>query len=203
MLVQLVRPLVRSQIQVLANTEAAGTKLVRMVAQWLSYLGVHAEVTHLQTEGDRITVSLRVGKPEQCHEDEWQQILSNLTHGSAAAGAQSILTYATMSSEQRSKVHRLLAYVLRVSMEDPIDRWEDLHPQLTAIGLEASMLPEIRSAMRVEIPIELLVKDLDPEVAAYALSKAISIALLDKQINQAEDDALNALLHALEREAKV
>ncbi|MEO1295835.1 MAG: hypothetical protein AAFW75_08520, partial [Cyanobacteria bacterium J06636_16] len=63
MLHQLVRPLVRSQVQMLAQTPSAGTKLVNMVSQWLGYLGVQAEVTHLKTEGDRIQVSLRVGKP--------------------------------------------------------------------------------------------------------------------------------------------
>ena len=46
---------------------------------------------------------------------------------------------------------------------------------------------------------ELLVTDLEPEVAAFALSKAISIALLDQQINEAEDTALRALLNALQQ----
>ncbi|MEO0409577.1 MAG: hypothetical protein AAF289_19725, partial [Cyanobacteria bacterium P01_A01_bin.135] len=66
MLTQLVRPLVRTQIQLLANSEAAGSRLMTTIARWLGYLGVQAEVRYLQTDGDRIQVSLSVGKPEQC-----------------------------------------------------------------------------------------------------------------------------------------
>ena len=54
--------------------------------------------------------------------------------------------------------------------------------------------------MRVPMPMDLLVSDLEPEVAAFALSKAISIALLDQQINEAEDTALKTLLRALQHE---
>ncbi len=78
MLIQLVRPLVRTQIQMLTRSPSANARLVSMVSQWLGYLGVQAEVTHLNTQGNRIQVALKVGKPEQCTEDEWRQILENL-----------------------------------------------------------------------------------------------------------------------------
>ncbi|MCS7292472.1 MAG: hypothetical protein RMI89_05765 [Gloeomargarita sp. SKYBB_i_bin120] len=46
--------LVRSQIQLLTQAQSAGTKLVGMVSQWLSYLGVQAHVTELSTCGEHI-----------------------------------------------------------------------------------------------------------------------------------------------------
>ncbi|MEL6382486.1 MAG: hypothetical protein AAFQ89_08430 [Cyanobacteria bacterium J06626_18] len=196
MLHQLVRPLVRSQVQMLAQTPSAGTKLVNMVSQWLGYLGVQAEVTHLKTEGDRIQVSLRVGKPEQCTESEWGQILTNLGHSSA--GAHPPLTYDAMTSAQKSKVHRLLACVLAASTDNVVEAWDGMRSQLVAIGLDESMLQAIRSAVRVPTPMDVLVTDLEPEVAEVALSKAINIALMDHQINEAEDAALKTLLNALQ-----
>ncbi|MGF1522128.1 MAG: hypothetical protein ACFBSF_07405 [Leptolyngbyaceae cyanobacterium] len=196
MLNQLVRPLVRSQVQMLAQTPSAGTKLVSMVSQWLGYLGVQAEVTHLKTEGDRIQVSLRVGKPEQCSEAEWRQILTNLGHTSK--GGKQPLTYEAMTAAQKSKVHRLLACVLAASADNVVEAWEGLRSQLVEIGLDTSMLQEIRSAVRAPTPMDLLVTDLEPEVAEFALSKAISIALIDHQINESEDIALKTLLNALQ-----
>ncbi|MEM1370386.1 MAG: hypothetical protein AAGG02_20775 [Cyanobacteria bacterium P01_H01_bin.15] len=200
MLVQLVRPLVRSQIQMLAQLPAVDSKLAGMVAQWLGYLGVHAEVIRLETSGKQIEVSLKVSKPEQCSEREWQQILGNLTcqnnfQEAEAAG----LTYEVMTSAQQSKVHRLLACVLQASNGNLLDDWSEIQLQLAEIGIVGKLLAELRSAVRVVTPMELLVKGLEPEVASFALSKAIAIALMDKQINQAEDGALKTLLDALQQ----
>jgi hypothetical protein len=141
MLVQLVRPLVRTQLQILARTPSADSKLTGMVAQWLGYLGVHAEVTQLKTTGEQIEVSLKVARPEQCTEAEWQQILDNLTSPNGRPAGQPRLTYQTMSSDQRRKVHRLLACVLRASNENLLDEWEQTQSQLVAAGLDAVMLP--------------------------------------------------------------
>lgn len=203
MLVQLVRPLVRSQIQILARTPAADSKLMGMVTQWLGYLGVHAEVTQLETEGELIQVSLKVARPEQCTETEWRQILTNLTNDKGERQASAGITYASMTSIQRGKVHRLLACVLRASSENLIEEWPQIEPQLTAMGLDSTLIRELRSAIRVPTPMGLLVEDLEPEVATFALSKAIGIALMDQEINRAEDDALKTLLKALQREAAV
>lgn len=198
MLVQLVRPLVRSQIQTLAQTPSAQSKLASMVAQWLGYLGVHAEVTQLATAGDLIQVSMKVGRPEQCNEAEWRQILDNLTEASEeATNGDTELIYEAMTPTQKGKVHRLLACVLQAANDNLVQDWEQTAPQLREIGLSDTMLAELRAAIRVPTPIELLVKDLEPEVASYALSKAIAIALIDKHINQAEDGALKTLLDAM------
>jgi len=201
MLVQLVRPLVRSQIQMLAQTPSANAKLMGMIVQWLGYLGVKAEVTQLKTEGKLVQVSLKVARPEQCTEAEWQQILDNLTHESSLNAEDENLTYEGMTDAQRSKVHRLLACVLRASNDNLLDDWEQMKPQLMDIGINNAMLQEMRAAVRIPTPMSLLVQKVEPEVASFALSKAIAIALLDKHINQAEDDALKALLDALQQEA--
>jgi len=198
MLVQLVRPLVRTQVQLLSQSPSASAKLVGMVSQWLGYLGIQAEVTQLQTTGERIQVSLCVGKPEQCTEIEWRKILDNLNQENGADSESPMLAYSAMSPAQQSKVHRLLASVLQASGPSVLDEWGSLKPQLAALGLEEPMLLGIQSALKAPMPMELLVEQLDPEVAAFVLSKAINIALLDRQINQAEDSALKALLNALD-----
>lgn len=201
MLVQLVRPLVRSQVQMLAQAQSASGKLVGMVSQWLGYLGIHAEVTQLQTTGSRIQVSLCVGKPEQCSEAEWQKILDNLNQDKHPTITADILTYAAMTPAQQSKVQRLLASILQASGQDPQAEWATLRPRLVAMGMDSSMLEGIHSALKVPMPMELLVEQLEPDVAAFVLSKAIHIALLDQQISQAEDTALKALLNAVDRQA--
>lgn len=198
MLVQLVRPLVRTQVQMLAQAQSASSKLVGMVSQWLGYLGIHAEVTQLQTTGNRIQVSLCVGKPEQCTEAEWQQILDNLNRDVNAAPAVDTLAYSAMPPAHQSKVQRLLAAILHASGQDPLADWLTLRPRLMSMGMEESLLMGIHSALKVPMPMALLVEQLEPEVAAFVLSKAIHIALLDQQISQAEDTALKALLNAVD-----
>jgi len=198
MLVQLVRPLVRTQVQMLTQAQSASGRLVGMVSQWLGYLGIHAEVTQLQTAGDRIQVSLCVGKPEQCTETEWQKILDNLNQDQSPSIEADALTYLAMPPGQQSKVQRLLASILQASGQDPLAEWATLRPRLATMGLNESMLVGIHSALKVPTPIELLVEQLEPEVAAFVLSKAIHIALLDQQISRAEDTALKALLNAVD-----
>ncbi|MGF1568437.1 MAG: hypothetical protein ACFCVD_10275 [Nodosilinea sp.] len=201
MLVQLVRPLVRTQVQMLSQAQSASGKLVSMVSQWLGYLGIQAEVTQLQTLGNRIQVSLCVGKPEQCTEAEWQKILTNLDQGHGSDTDDVILTYTAMNAAQQSKVHRLLASILQAGGANPLDDWASLRLRLATFGMEDAMLRGIQSALKAPMPMELLVEQLEPDVAAFVLSKAINIALLDRQINPAEDTALKTLLSALDREA--
>ncbi|HSM81107.1 MAG TPA: hypothetical protein VLS96_05450 [Nodosilinea sp.] len=198
MLVQLVRPLVRTQVQMLAQAQSASGKLVGMVSQWLGYLGIHAEVTQLQTTGNRIQVSLCVGKPEQCTEAEWQQILDNLNRDTNAAPTEDTLTYAAMPAAQQSKVQRLLASILHASGQDPLEDWPTLRLRLAAMDMDGAMLQGIQTALKAPMPMELLVEQLEPEVAAFVLSKAINIALIDQQISEAEDTALKALLSAVD-----
>ncbi|NEQ53261.1 MAG: hypothetical protein F6K11_24510 [Leptolyngbya sp. SIO3F4] len=113
MLDRLVRPLVRTQIQLLAQNPSANSRLTGMVSQWLGYLGVKADVTQLNTEEGKIQISLAVCKPDQCSENEWCQILANIEQNKNPSSNGTELTYGEMSSAQKSKVHRLLASVIR------------------------------------------------------------------------------------------
>lgn len=203
MLARLVRPLVRTQIQLLSQSPSANTRLTGMVSQWLGYLGVQADVTQLNTEDDRIQISLTVCKPDQCSDHEWCQILTNIeqTHGSAGQGPE--LTYGEMSQAQKSKVHRLLANMIHAGDKNAVQSWTSLQPKLVALGMNNTMLMNIRSAMKVPVLLDSLLQDLEPEVAAYVLSKAINIALIDKEINQDEDTVLKSIYGALETKTKV
>lgn len=203
MLARLVRPLVRTQLHLLAQTESANTRLTNMVSEWLGHLGVRADVTHLKTEQGRIQISLAVGKPEQCSENEWTKILDNIEQDRDTADADTELTYAEMSKDQKSKVHRLLAGVIQAGNKNAVNSWDSLQPRLTALGMNETMLVNIKSAMKVPAMMDSLLQDLEPEVAAYVLSKAISIALIDKEINQDEDDVLKSIYSAIEMKAKV
>lgn len=202
MLAQLVRPLVRTQIQLLAQTQSASAKLVSMISQWLGYLGVRAEVNQLRTNNGKIQLSLTVSRPEQCTEDEWRQILSNISQNHGTQGKSKELTYAQMTGSQQSKVHRLLAHVIQAGSPDTAQSWDEVYPHLAEMGLDATMLLGIQSAMKVPTNLDLLLEGLDTEVAAFVLSRAISVALLDRQINPAEDSALKALYEVLQHQAK-
>ncbi|MGD1951048.1 MAG: hypothetical protein ACFB14_15560 [Leptolyngbyaceae cyanobacterium] len=203
MLDRLVRPLVRTQIQLLAQNQSANTRLTGMVSQWLGYLGVKADVTDLNTNQGRIQISLAVGKPEQCSEREWTQILNNIEQNSDAAQNGAELAYADMTQEQQSKVHRLLASVIQAGDKNAAQSWNSLQPRLVALGMNEAMLANIKSAMKVPAMMDSLLQDLEPEVAAYVLSKAISIALIDKEITQDEDNVLKSIYSAIETKAKV
>lgn len=199
MLSQIVRPMVRTQLRLLANTQATRSTLVATIAQWLSFLGVKAEVTELDTQSNQIRVSLTVGKPEACDDRDWEQILKNLEQPkSSAEAAQAI---AELTPKQELKLQRLLAYVVQVGdPHQPVD-WEPLQPQLESLGFSESMLLGIKSALKVPQSLDQLMQGLDADVAALALSKAVGIALLDRQVNPLEDKALSALLEAMKQQS--
>lgn len=203
MLDRLVRPLVRTQIQLLTQTQSASTRLVNMVSQWLSYLGIQANVTQLTSRNGQVQISLAVGRPEQCSEMEWQQILDNISQQSEDQETEEALTYAAMPRNHQVKVHRLLAHVIQAGNPEALVVWGDLQRRLKKIGLGESMLLEIKSALKVPAMLDSLLEDLEPEVAAFVLSRAISIALIDREINQGEDTALKAIYSVLEDQTKV
>ncbi len=198
MLSQIVRPMVRTQIRLLANSQATRSTLVTTIAQWLGFLGVQAKVNHLDTVSNKIQLSLTVGKPEACDDHDWKQILENLN----IANAQERLPLADpaqMTNQQKSKFYRLLAYVLQVGYPDNMPKWEELRPQIQALGFDEETLAGIRSALKVPQSIEGLMENIDPDVAAIALSKAVNLALLDRQVNPSEDKALSLLLDAMKQ----
>lgn len=203
MLDRLVRPLVRTQIQHLAQTQSANARLMAMVAQWLGYLGVKANVTQLQTNQGEIQISLSVNKPEQCTDNEWSQILENIDCNKSDSGAKGELIYEKMSPSQRNKVHRLLAHVIQAGDPQTTQSWDSLQPQLAALGMEESMLIGIKAALKVPAMLNPLLDDLETEVAAVVLSRAIGIAMMDDCINSEEDIALRAIYSTLESKAKI
>ena len=196
MLSQIVRPMVRTQLRLLANSRATRSTLITTIAQWLGFLGVQAKVTHLNTDANQIQLTLKVGKPEACDTNDWQQILQNLQQGELAIDAQAA---PTLNPQQERKLQRLLAYVVQIGDPNkPVD-WEYLYPQLQSLGFAEEMLLGIKAATKIPQTLEQLVEGLDPDVAAIALSKAVGIALLDRQVNPMEDRVLATLLEAMKR----
>lgn len=63
--------------------------------------------------------------------------------------------------------------------------------------MNESMLLGIKSALKVPQSLDQLMEGIDPDIAAIALPQAVSIALLDRQVNAGEDDALTALLKVM------
>jgi len=194
MLSQIVRPLVQTQIRLLSRSQATRSTLAETIACWLGYLGVHAQVTQLGTQGDRIQVSLSVGKPEACDNADWQSILGNLqTDLPSALPQQNDNAFEKMSLSQERHFARLIAYLLQLGNDETIN-WDLLQPQLVALNLEESLLQGIQSALKVPQSLDSLLKKFDPDLAAIALPVAVKIALLDRQITPPENDTLAALL---------
>jgi hypothetical protein len=201
MLSQIVRPMVRTQIRLLANSRATRSTLVTTIAQWLGFLGVRAQVKQLDTVSNRIQVSIIVDRPEACDEHDWEQILKNL-QDKDEFGSPVPTEPAQISPQQQSKLQRLLAYMIQVGEPDTSPDWDTLYPQLQVLGFEESTMMGIKSALKVPQSLDRLMDGLDPDVAAIALSKAVSIALLDRQVNPSEDHALSALLNVMKQAGK-
>ena len=195
MLSQIVRPMVNTQIRLLAKSKATKVTLIQTIAKWLGFLGVEAEVTQLNTVGDKIQVSITVSQPENSENSDWQKILDNLDRNSLETTANNYST--SIPAEQETKYQRILAYAIQMSIGDRQIVWSDIHPQLQGLGIEESTILGVKSALKVPQSIERLVTDLDADVAAIALTQTASIALLDNQINPGEYKVLQTLLDAM------
>ncbi len=198
MLSHIVRPMVQTQVRLLANSRATRSVLISTVAQWLSFLGVHAQVEQLKTANGKIHLCLTVDKPDACDHNDWQKIVSNL--GSCTSDYSSSLDTAQLTTHQQSTLQRLLACLIQVGSPGQPIIWEQLQPQLEAIGFDETTLLGVRSALKVPQSLDDLVDGLDADVAAIALPKAVSLAMMDRQVNQSEDQALAALLKAMNHE---
>lgn len=197
MLSQIVRPMVRTQIRLLASCQATRSTLIGTIAQWLGFLGVRAQVTHLNAGSDqKISISLTVDQPEGCDKQDWQQIVSNLNQETVDANPEEH-SQPQLTPQQQSKLQRLLAYLIQAAEPEVRISWEVWSRQLQALGLEEPMLLGVRSALKVPQSLEQLMEGLDPDIAAIALPKAVSIALLDRRVNASEDKALTALLQLM------
>ncbi len=190
MLSQIVRPLVDTQIRLLANSQATKKTLAQTISSWLGYLGVRTEVTQLIPNSDRISVSLTVGKPESCAQKDWQKILDNLTKSS------SDLTKSQSDEMEMAKLvqlSKLLAYIIQIGLPESEMNWTILENQLSPLNLDSTTLGAVRSALKVPQSLSAIDK-LDPDLAARAFPLAVKIAWMDNQITAAESEALKALL---------
>ncbi len=197
MLSQIVRPMVSTQIRLLANSKATRATLVTTIAKWLGFLGVRANVVNLDAAGEKIQVSLTVDKPESCARTDWQKILQNLNGDCLETAEGSMLKATSIPPEYEIKFQRILAYVIQMGEPDEPTDWDVLYPQLKSLGFDESRLLGIKSALKVPQPIDRLVKDLDADVAAIALSQAASIAMLDRKVNHHEHQVMQTLLKAM------
>jgi hypothetical protein len=196
MLSQIVRPMVHTQVRLLASCEATRSTLIKTVAKWLGFLGVAATVTHLEAGADqKIRICLTVGKPEACDKDDWEKILYNLNKNASNLEESKITP--PITPKQERKLQRLLAYLIQVGCPNQTVHWEAIAPQLQGLGMSQEMLLGIKSALKVPQCLEQLIEGLEPDLAAIALPQAVSIALLDRQVNAGEDDALTALLQVM------
>ncbi|MGK7877309.1 MAG: hypothetical protein AB4426_29635 [Xenococcaceae cyanobacterium] len=194
MLSQIVRPLVQTQIRLLANCQGTQATLIETIVRWLSYLGMSAQVNSLKSDADSITVSLTVGKPEGCNSLDWQQIIHKLhLDGPLHQGQDS---FEQMELAEQLQMVRLLAYLIQVGQSSEKVSWEAVKPQLISLELSESLLAGIRSALKIPQSIEMIEK-LNPDVVARAFPIAVKIAWLDRQINPQESQALTALLKAM------
>ena len=190
MLSQIVRPLVDTQIRLLANSQATKKTLAQTISSWLGYLGVRTEVTQLIPNSDRISVSLTVGKPESCAQKDWQKILDNLTK------SPSDLTKAQSDDMEIAKLvqlSKLLAYIIQIGLPETEMNWTVLENQLSPLNLDSTTLGAVRSALKVPQSLSAIDK-LDPDLAARAFPLAVKIAWMDNQITASESEALKALL---------
>ena len=196
MLSQIVRPMVNSQIRLLAKSKATKATLVKTIAKWLGFLGVEAQVTQLDATGDKIQVSITVGQPENSDRADWQKILDNLDRDSSAIEGETS-DRSAIPADQETKYQRILAYAIQMSNPNRDRDWSQIHPQLEELGLDSTTILGVRSALKVPQSIDRLIKDLDADVAAVALSQAASIALLDRQVNPEEYQVMQTLLDTM------
>ncbi|WP_013323935.1 hypothetical protein [Gloeothece verrucosa] len=196
MLSKIVRPLVQTQIRLLANSMATRSILMDTIVRWLGYLGVQAQITQLEPISDKIKVSLTVGQPESCDATDWQTILEHLRACGASENGSKLKHY-SMSQQQQTYLARLLAYLIQVGHPDSILEWELIKTHLNVLNLDHSLQAEIKAALKVPQQSEQLINKLDSDLVAIALPIAVSVALLDGEINLQENQAITALLEAI------
>ncbi|MEM1172750.1 MAG: hypothetical protein AAGJ08_27655 [Cyanobacteria bacterium P01_H01_bin.35] len=199
--------MVRTQVRLLANCHSTRLTLIHTIAKWLGFLGVKAEVTELDASLDKkISISLTVEKPESCENQDWQKIVDGVKQAENQNNSPELTTtepIQNMTTKQQGKLQRLIAYVIQVGEPDREVKWEEIYPNLQQLGLDEEILQGIRSAIRIPQSIDLLVEELEPDVAAIALPLAMNIALFDRQVNSSEDYALSSLLQVMKQPTTV
>ena len=198
MLARIVRPLVETQIRLLANSNTTRQTLIETIIRWLGYLGVQAEVTELCTNDQRIRVTLNVAQPDQCDPQDWQKIIDHLglkCQIGALSNAEGGLVQ--MTESQQIQLARMLAYILQAGQPDERITWENAANLLLNLNLEEPLLSMIQSALKVPQSVQ-LVEKIDEDVAAYAFPLAVQLSWLDQKVTVQENEALVSLLKVIE-----
>lgn len=199
MLNQIVRPLVDTQIRLLANSQATEKTLAQTISCWLGYLGVRTEVTQLIPNSDRISISLTVGKPESCGNKDWQKILDNLVNShTGLPTAQS----EEMEMAKLIQLSKLLAYLIQIGSPKTETNWSILEKQIAPLNLDTITLEAVRSALKVPQSLSAIDK-LDPDLAARAFPLAVKIAWMDNEVSAEESEALKVLLSLIAPDMKI
>jgi hypothetical protein len=193
MLTQIVKPMVRTQLRLLANCQATRATLISTICQWLGFLGVQAEVQQLNTTAGQIQVSLTVGKPEACDPQDWQHLLSKLKFDAQPAVLP--MTQSSVTSQQQQTLIQLFAYLLQAGQPNGQLHWDGLQPKLRTLNFDDELITGIESTLQSPQSLDKLMEELDADIAAIALPKAVSLALMDQQVNDSENQVLNTLLH--------
>jgi hypothetical protein len=192
MLTQIVKPMVRTQLRLLANCQATRATLISTICQWLGFLGVQAEVKQLNTTAGQIQVSLSVGKPESCDTDDWHHLLSKLKFDAQPAALP--IAQASVTHDQQQTLIQLFTYLLQVGHPNGQLHWDGLQPKLRTLHFDDELITGIESTLRSPQSLDRLMDELDADIAAIALPKAVSLALMDRQVNDSENHVLNTLL---------
>lgn len=196
MLTQIVRPLVQTQVRLLANSQATKATLVSTIIRWLSYLGVSTQVNQINTVTDKIQVTITVGKPQTGDAADWNKILTNLreSENKSSQGENTTTEIEEINSTQQRKLARLLAYLIQVGNESNHLNWAELEPQLQQLDLTPELINELAAALKVPQIGDSLIEKFEPDLAALALPIIVKIALLDDKINPAENETIMRLL---------
>ncbi len=199
MLTQIVQPMVRTQLRLLAGCQSTRSTLTSTICQWLGFLGVQAQVDQLRPDQDAIQVSLTVRKPSACDPRDWSQILDKLHHDAESSGSSGPLIPDPAHSQQ--VLVRLFAYLIQVGHPQKNVNWEAIQPRLKSLHFDDEFLAGIRAALKVPQSLELFIDHLDADIAAIALPKAVSIALMDREVNDSEEQILSTLFQLMKKEA--
>jgi hypothetical protein len=189
MLSQIVRPLVETQIRLLANSENTRSTLIETIIRWLGYLGVRAEITDLKKDGERVQINLKVDRPENCQSRDWQKILYNLVLEKEEV---SFSMFEKMTESQQIKIARTLAYMLQAGGAP-----QEVEKPLRRLKIDENLLLMVKSALKVPQSSQIIEK-LEGDVAAYIFPLAVQLSWFDNKVTTQENEALTYLLKVIE-----
>jgi hypothetical protein len=196
-LTQLVRPMVYTQTRLLAQSQEVRSTMVHMLVQWLGYLGVSANVTSVAADSGQIHVCLKVERPQTCEVEDWHTILDRI--GQAAAGQ---VPSNLLSERQHRDLEQLLVYLIRSGYAQEEQDWQIMQSQLQTFGIDERTLLSVRDSLSSSPSLNVVLDELDSDVAAIALPIAARIARVQHHMDEAEETVLDRLLQLVASNGK-